>query len=232
MTRNHLTAKIKVQRQQQRKKHDHETNEIRDQRPHLRNDRGGSDRSPRRTRRKDVLLLQRPLSAKVSIRARRGEARGKAGRLLWVTPVARNQFANRSFAIEKEINKEKTVMNAKTLSIILLGVGLSAVQARAISPRSHRLHGIVQSVDVSAHSFVVQKSIKTQPLIIQWNGRTRFRDGKEPAEPENLKAGQVVCVSYRVRPGRLVASRVDVRHAPGVRENGSAKGGAIDLMKH
>ena len=126
-----------------------------------------------------------------------------------------------------------TVMNAKIFSLLLLGVALFAVQeARAANPRSHRLHGIVQSVDATAHSLTVQKSTKAPPLVIQWNERTRFRDGKDPAKPESLKAGQAVSVSYRVLPGRLEASRVEVRRASSVREKGSAKGGASDLMKH
>ena len=104
-----------------------------------------------------------------------------------------------------------TVMNAKIFSLLLLGVALFAVQeARAANPRSHRLHGIVQSVDATAHSLTVQKSTKAPPLVIQWNERTRFRDGKDPAKPESLKAGQAVSVSYRVLPGRLEASRVEV----------------------
>ena len=85
---------------------------------------------------------------------------------------------------------------------------------------------------MTAHSLTVQKSTKAQPLVIQWNERTRFRDGKEPATPESLKAGQAVCVSYRVLPGRLEASRLDVRRERSVREKGSAKGGASDLMRH
>ncbi len=124
-------------------------------------------------------------------------------------------------------------MNAKTFSVLLLGVALFVVQeARAASPRSHRLHGVLQSVDVNAHSLTVQKSAKAQPLVIQWNERTRFRDGKASSEPESLKAGQAVSVSYHVLPGRLEASRVDVRRASDVREKGSAKGGASDLMEH
>ena len=124
-------------------------------------------------------------------------------------------------------------MNAKIFSILLLGIALIAVQeARAANPRSHHLHSIVQSVDVTAHSLTVQKSTKAQPLVIQWNERTRFRDGKDPAGPESLKAGQTVRVTYRVLPGRLEASRVEVRRASDVREKGSAKGGASDLMKH
>ena len=47
-----------------RKDHDHERIEIRDQRPHLRHDRGRSNRFPGRTRWQDVLLLLRRLSAK------------------------------------------------------------------------------------------------------------------------------------------------------------------------
>ena len=124
-------------------------------------------------------------------------------------------------------------MNSKTLSLLLLGVALFAVQeARAANPRAHHLHGVVQSVDVTAHSLTVQKSTKAQPLVIQWNERTRFRDEKEPATPESLKAGQAVCVSYRVLPGRLGATSVAVRRESSVRENGSAKGGASDLMRH
>jgi hypothetical protein len=88
--------------------------EIHDQRPHLRNDRGRSNRSPRRTRWKDVLLLQRPLSAKVSVHDRRREARGKVSRLLRVTSartsqatVARNEFANLSFAGTEQTKQNK-----------------------------------------------------------------------------------------------------------------------------
>ena len=124
-------------------------------------------------------------------------------------------------------------MSAKTFSLLLLGVALFAIQeARAANPRSHHLHGVVQSVDVPAHSLTVQKSSKAQPLVIQWNERTRFRDAKEPAKPERLKAGQAVCIYYRVLPGRLGATSVNVRRENSVREKGSAKGGASDLMRH
>ena len=124
-------------------------------------------------------------------------------------------------------------MNAKTLSLLLLGVTLCAVQeARAANPRAHHLHGVVQSVDATAHTLTVQKSSKAQPLVIQWNERTRFRDGKEPAKPESVKAGQVVCIYYRVLPGRLGATSVDVRRENSIRVNGSAKGGDSDLMRH
>jgi len=123
-------------------------------------------------------------------------------------------------------------MNAKIFSLLLLGVALFAVQeARAASPRSHHLHGVVQSVDVSAHTLTVQKSTKRPPLVIQWSERTRFRDGKEPARAESLKAGQAVCVYYRVLPGRLGATSVAVRRASSAREKGSARGGASDLMR-
>ena len=124
-------------------------------------------------------------------------------------------------------------MNAKTLSLFLLGVALCVVQeARAANPRAHHLHGVVQSVDATAHSLTVQKSSQAQPLVIQWDERTRFRDGKEPAQPESVKAGQVVCIYYRVLPGRLRATSVEVRRESTVRENGSAKGGASDLIRH
>ena len=124
-------------------------------------------------------------------------------------------------------------MNAKTLSLLLLGVTLCAVQeARAANPRAHHLHGVVQSVDATAHSLTVQKSSQAQPLVIQWDERTRFREGKDPAQPESVKAGQVVCIYYRVLPGRLRATSVEVRRESTVRENGSAKGGASDLMRH
>ena len=83
-----------------------------------------------------------------------------------------------------------------------------------------------------ASTLTVQKSVKAQPLAILWNERTKFRDEKEPGKPEDLKAGQSVCVYYRVLPGRIEASRVVVRREPGVREEGSAKGGAGDLMSH
>ena len=124
-------------------------------------------------------------------------------------------------------------MNVKTLSLFLLGVALCVVQeARAANPRAHHLHGVVQSVDATAHTLTVQKSSQAQPLVIQWDERTRFRDGKEPAQPESVKAGQVVCIYYRVLPGRLGATSVEVRRESSVRENGSAKGGASDLMRH
>ena len=95
-------------------------------------------------------------------------------------------------------------MNAKTFKLLLLGVALFAVPgAHAASPRSHHLHGIVQSVDGMAHSLTVQKSTQAQPLVIQWDERTRFRDGKEPAKPESLKAGQALLAGPRA--GRLAA---------------------------
>jgi len=79
---NNVTAKIQVQSQQPRKKHDHERIEINDQRPHLRNDRGRSHRAPRRTRWKDVL---------VSVRACRCQAGGQVWLLLWVTTARAHQ---------------------------------------------------------------------------------------------------------------------------------------------
>ena len=124
-------------------------------------------------------------------------------------------------------------MNATTLILLLLGVSLVAVpESRAANPRSHHLHGFVQSVDVTAHSLTVQKSTKSQPLVIQWDERTRFRDGKELAKAEILKAGQAVCLYYRRLPGRLGATSVNVRRESSVRENGSARGGAGELMRH
>ena len=124
-------------------------------------------------------------------------------------------------------------MKTKNLSVLLLlTVFFTALSASAANPRQHHLHGVVQSVDATAHSLTVQKSSKAQPLVIQWDERTRFRDGKEPAQPESLQTGQAVCVYYRVLPGRLVATSIDVRRESSVRENGSAKGGAGDLMRH
>jgi len=121
----------------------------------------------------------------------------------------------------------------QTFSLLLLGVAPFAVQeARAANPRAHHLHGVIQSVDATAHTLTVQKSSKAQPLVIQWNERTRFRDGKEPAQPESVKSGQVVCIYYRVLPGRLGARSVDVRRESSIREKGSAKGGVSDLMRH
>ena len=124
----------------------------------------------------------------------------------------------------------------KTTNRILLvaaAVALCVVQeARAANPRAQHLHGVVQSVDATAHSLTVQKSSQAQSLVIQWDERTRFRDGKEPAQPESVKAGQVVCIYYRVLPGRLGATSIEVRRERAVRENGSAKGGASDLMRH
>lgn len=124
-------------------------------------------------------------------------------------------------------------MTQKTFTMLLLGVALFVVQeARAANPRQHHLHGVVQSVDVAANLLTVQKSGKEEPFVFKWNASTHFWDGKEPVEPGSLKAGQGVSVSYRVRPGRLEASRVEVRRANNARENGSAKGGANDLMRH
>ena len=87
-------------------------------------------------------------------------------------------------------------------------------------------------MDVAVRSLTVRKSAKAQPLVILWNERTSFLDEKEPARPDGLKAGQAVCVHYRVLPGRLEAARVVVRLENGSREKGSAKGGASDLMRH
>jgi len=69
------------------KEYDHERDKICDQRPHLWNDRGRSNRDPRRTRWKDVLLLRRKLSAKVSFHARRCQAGGQVWILLWMMPA-------------------------------------------------------------------------------------------------------------------------------------------------
>jgi hypothetical protein len=65
--------------------------------------------------------LQRPLSAKVSVHARRRKPRGKAGRLLWLTSartsqatVARNEFANLSFAGTEKTKQNKTKKEKKS----------------------------------------------------------------------------------------------------------------------
>ena len=124
-------------------------------------------------------------------------------------------------------------MKTKNLSVLLLlTVFFTALSSSAANPRQHHLHGVIQSVDAMAGTLTLQKSVKAQPLVIQWDERTKFRDEKEPGKPEDLKAGQSVCVYYRVLPGRREASRVVVRREPGVREKGSAKGGAGDLMRH
>lgn len=124
-------------------------------------------------------------------------------------------------------------MNAKTLTTLLPGVGLFAVPAaRAANPRSHHLHGVVQSIDATAHTLTVRKSSKTQPMVILWNEHTSFRDETEPAKSEDLRAGQSVCVRYRVLPGRLEASYVVARRENTAREKDSAKGGAGGLPGH
>jgi hypothetical protein len=124
-------------------------------------------------------------------------------------------------------------MNAQSSSLLVLSVALFAVlEARAANPRTHHLHGVVQSVDTNAHTLTVQKSSKDQPRVIQWGERTRLRDGKAQGKPENLKSGQAVCVYYRVLPGRLEATSVRVRRQGIAREKGSARGGASDLMGH
>ena len=124
-------------------------------------------------------------------------------------------------------------MRAKSSSLFLLSVALFAVlEARAANPRAHHLHGVVQSVDASMHTLTVQKSNKEQSLVIQWDERTRLRDRKAPGKPVSLKAGQAVCVYYRVLPGRLEATSVAVRREGVAREKGSARGGASDLMGH
>ncbi len=117
-----------------------------------------------------------------------------------------------------------------TALVTLIVTMFFSENAFAAVPRSHHPHGVVQSVDVSAHSLTVQRSAKAQPLILQWNEDTRFRDEKVPARPEVLNVGQTVCVRYRVRPGRLEASSVDVRRKR-VPEKNSARGGASDLMR-
>ena len=156
-----------------------------------------------------------------------------AGRSRNTKPNRATPAATRSKRNKQSSTKKDTVVNAKTFSILLLGVTLCAIQeARAANPRTHPLHGVVQSVDATAHSLTVQKSNKAQPLVIQWDEGTRFRDGKEPAQPESVKAGQAVCVYYRVLPGRLGATSDEVRRESTIRENGSAKGGASDLMRH
>ena len=73
-------------------KHDHECIENHDQRPHLRNDRGRSHRDPRRTRWKDVLLLQRTLPAKVSVHSRRCPIEREARMLLWITTRSAKEY--------------------------------------------------------------------------------------------------------------------------------------------
>ncbi len=117
VTRNYEGTGLKRPCQQQRKEHHHERITIRDQRPHLWNDRGRSHRSPCRTRGKDILLLQRPLSAEVSVHTRRCEARGSVWRLLYInTRRMRPGFPRRpagwrsaSFARRKEPMMAKTV---------------------------------------------------------------------------------------------------------------------------
>jgi len=110
-----LTEINKQYQQPSTKEHDHERDEIRDQRPYLRNDRGRSNRDPRRARWKDVLLLQRTLSAEVSVHARRCGAGGRVWILLWIMStltspavVTRNEFANTAVTVTAKQAKTKT----------------------------------------------------------------------------------------------------------------------------
>lgn len=75
-------------------------------RPYLRHDRGRSLCYPRRTRRRNVLLLWRPLPARISVCARADEARGRGSWLLWIIStrtspaiVARNEFVSASSCV-------------------------------------------------------------------------------------------------------------------------------------
>lgn len=76
-TRNNVTTGLKRQQPQQpNRRPDHERNASRNQRPHLRNDSGQSNRAPGPTRWRDVSLLQRLLPANVFVRARQCQAGG------------------------------------------------------------------------------------------------------------------------------------------------------------
>ena len=135
-----MISKLEVRKQQTRKKQNHERIDTSDQRSNLRNDRGRGNRPPRRTRWKDILLLLRTLSAKVSVHAHRGAPRENVRRLLWVestrthrTTAARNEFANLSFAGTEKTNQPKKYTVMKMKSTVIGGI-IAVTQSKWMRP--------------------------------------------------------------------------------------------------
>jgi hypothetical protein len=73
-------------------------------------------------------------------------------------------------------------------------------------------HGIIKSVDITAHTLVVTEHKSNTELTFQWNDQTQFTERGQSATASALKEGERVQLTYA--PGGTTPILQSVRIAP------------------
>ena len=103
-----------------------------------------------------------------------------------------------------------------SVALILSAMGWGSPKAWALPPLVHQKQGVIDSVHVPVRALVVRLEDSSETRAFIWTDRTRFMKGGVIIDPESLRKGMKVKVSYRKELGRFVLREVKVEGGPGV----------------
>ena len=101
-----------------------------------------------------------------------------------------------------------------TLALIASGLMFTPAWAKP-SPRLNFEHGVITSVDPTAHQLVI-KEHQNADQTFRWTNHTRFVRGKESATYAELKPGERVRVGFKPGTDPLTARLLDLLPARGL----------------
>ena len=90
-----------------------------------------------------------------------------------------------------------TALALKTLALIGAFIAIFATRASALPPTSRHMTGIIEKVDPSARTLVVQAAAAPHRVQLAWNERTRFVEEARFTTPAAMHAGRSVIVTFR-----------------------------------
>ncbi len=102
-------------------------------------------------------------------------------------------------------------------TILVFGSGVMAAQSMAISKTSsmatspakiEKFKGVVESVDQTAQSFIVNKGKKD--MTFYWDDHTKITAGKMILSPMDIRKGEHLTVAYREEGGKATAQKINV----------------------
>ena len=82
------------------------------------------------------------------------------------------------------------------LALLLTGMLLTPPDAKAHSPRARELCGVIQAMDLQAHTLTVQSLKRDQPSTFTVRHDTQFIQDWKPAAATSLQQGLWACVYY------------------------------------
>lgn len=94
---------------------------------------------------------------------------------------------------------------------LLVGItGGTSSTSWARPPQTHRKSGVVESLQVPGRTFVLRMDDDSGTKAFVWTKDTRFSWNGSRIEPETLRIGVAVSISYRKEMGQLVLREVRV----------------------